>query len=356
MDLVLQNRIERRSTPEPNSGCWLWDGSLGGPGYGITCVDGKVMSTHRASYIAFVGEIPVGEVVRHRCGTKSCVNPDHLSTGTHSDNITDSVRKNPEKYRNFSKVDLKTRIENGSVPEPNSGCWLWDGAFTQNGYGELVVNGKKTLAHRAAYSAFKGDLPKGALILRKCSTRLCVNPDHLEIGTHQEKRRARTEYTVPKFGKSTGDLASRIESLSTPEPNTGCHLWAGTVVKSTGYGEIKIDGKKVSAHCASWIAHRGEIPSGSVVMHKCDVRSCVNPDHLSVGSRKDNSSDMSKKGRGSFNTSSGEKRREMSKRAMQTLGSDGLKARGAKRSDTCRRAREARTPRLIRINLLPRVA
>lgn len=319
MDLVLQNRIERSSTPEPNSGCWLWDGSPGTAGYGTTVVNGKTVSAHRASYSAFIGEIPTGKVVRHRCDTKSCVNPDHLSIGTHSDNVNDSVIKNPEKYRNLSKIDLKTRIENGSVPEPNSGCWLWVGAYTQFGYGELIVDGGKTLAHRAAYSAFIGDLPKGALVLHKCSTRLCVNPEHLELGTHRDKMRARTGCSVPKFGKPTATLKERIEKLSIPEPNTGCHLWIGTVVKSTGYGEIKVGGKKMSAHCASWVSQRGAIPTGLVIMHKCDVRTCVNIDHLSVGTRKDNSVDMARKGRG---------------------------------WESRRRARDERNPRLVLINLL----
>jgi len=319
MNLLLQNRIEHGSTPEPNSGCWLWDGSPSTAGYGTTQVDGKTVSAHRASYTAFFGEIPKGKVVRHRCDTKLCVNPDHLLAGTHADNAADSMLQHPARYRTFSSVDLKTRIEEQSIPEPNSGCRLWLGATLVSGYGELIVGGRKTLAHRAAYSAFVGEIPKGALILHKCSTRLCVSPDHLELGTHSDKMRARTGYSVPQRKKPTETLSDRIDNLSVPEPNTGCQLWTGTVVTTTGYGEIKIAGKKMSAHCASWVAHRGAIPTGMVIMHKCDVRTCVNIDHLSLGTRKDNSMDMARKGRG-------------------------WKSR--------HRAREARTSRMMHINLL----
>jgi len=127
------------------------------------------------------------------------------------------------------------------------------------------------------------------------------------------------------------DLKGRLDRLSIPEPNSGCQLWIGTVTKSTGYGEIKVNGRKTTAHRAMWIAHHGEIPSGMVVLHKCDIRSCVNLDHLSVGSRKDNSIDMSKKKRGAFNKLTSEQRRTNAKRAMQTLGSEGRKARAALR-------------------------
>lgn len=260
-------------------------------------------------------------VVRHRCHTKSCVNPEHLSIGTHSDNITDSVRNSPNKYRNVSTVDLRDRIERQSVPEPNSGCWLWTGAVMTLGYGELLVNGRKTLAHRAAYAAHNGPIPTGALVLHKCDTRVCVNPQHLELGTHKEKCRARTTSVSRASGpREVLDLNARIERLSIPEPNTGCSIWLGTVTKSTGYGEIKVNGRKTTAHRAAWIAHRGEIQPGLVVMHACDNRLCVNMDHLSVGTRQDNMIDMTRKGRGGFNKLSTEQRREMSKRAQRTMG------------------------------------
>jgi hypothetical protein len=54
MNLLLQERIERTSIPDPNTGCWLWLGSLGANGYGTMGVGQKKVSTHRASYAAFV--------------------------------------------------------------------------------------------------------------------------------------------------------------------------------------------------------------------------------------------------------------------------------------------------------------
>lgn len=78
---------------------------------------------------------------------------------------------------------------------------------------------------------------------------------------------------------------------------TGCWLWTGTISKN-GYGNFGLDGRVVSAHRMAWqLAHGRTPPAGAVVMHSCDVRACVRPDHLSVGSHKDNMRDMVVKGR-----------------------------------------------------------
>ncbi len=77
-----------------------------------------------------------------------------------------------------------------------------------------------------------------------------------------------------------GDVRARIENLVTPEPNTGCWLWLGTVSKTTGYGTTKIAGRTQGVHRASYEAFVGVIPAGMAIDHKCKVRSCVNPQHL----------------------------------------------------------------------------
>lgn len=53
----------------------------------------------------------------------------------------------------------------------------------------------------------------------------------------------------------------------------------------------------IDAHRASWLVHRGPIPKGMQVLHRCDVKTCVNPDHLWIGTQKDNIADMMAKGR-----------------------------------------------------------
>jgi len=86
-----------------------------------------------------------------------------------------------------------------------------------------------------------------------------------------------------------------------PEPNTGCWLWDGALMNS-GYGAFRFRGGTHTAHRVSWTLHRGEIPEGdgyhgTCVLHRCDVRCCVNPDHLFLGTNEDNVHDMFAKGR-----------------------------------------------------------
>lgn len=76
----------------------------------------------------------------------------------------------------------------------------------------------------------------------------------------------------------------------------GCWIWLGAWDKD-GYGEVYLGGRKYRSHRASWKIFNGEIPKGMLVLHKCDVPSCVNPRHLYIGTPKDNMSDKMKRGR-----------------------------------------------------------
>lgn len=74
-------------------------------------------------------------------------------------------------------------IFDASIPEPNSGCWLWLRGVNDQGYGKIKIGGKIVLAHRASFAAFKSS-PARMLVCHKCDVPLCVNPEHLFLGTH----------------------------------------------------------------------------------------------------------------------------------------------------------------------------
>ena len=74
-----------------------------------------------------------------------------------------------------------------------------------------------------------------------------------------------------------------------------CWNWLGN--RRSGYGRFGIQGKSMGAYRASWLIHRGAIPEGMLVMHRCDNPRCVNPDHLQLGTHADNMADCRAKGR-----------------------------------------------------------
>lgn len=88
------------------------------------------------------------------------------------------------------------------------------------------------------------------------------------------------------------------------EKTDSCWLWTAACF-SNGYGAFRLGPKQLRAHRWSFSHFNGPIPEGAVVMHICDVKRCVNPAHLRVGTQLENQRDMTRKGRGRFGTRNG---------------------------------------------------
>jgi len=89
----LEVRLRERGWDVTETGCWEVRGSRHKSGYGKIEVSGKSTSTHRVAYELWVGPIPDGLIIRHRCDNPPCINPEHLEVGTHADNVKDMLER-----------------------------------------------------------------------------------------------------------------------------------------------------------------------------------------------------------------------------------------------------------------------
>ena len=162
------------------------------------------------------------------------------------------------------------------VYEDSNKCMVWMGSVNKSGRPQMFIDKRRfggkmitIFPHIFLYEVEFGEVD-ARYFDNACGNLRCVNPAHNRARTLQER-------------------------LSNYEENeNGCWNWLGNVSSKTGYGLIGHGGKTYLTHRLSYTFGVGEIPDGLMVLHKCDNRRCINPQHLYVGTHSKNMQDMAR--------------------------------------------------------------
>jgi len=117
-------------------------------------------------------------------------------------------------------MSLAEKLDYCSMPEPNSGCWLWIGGCTDRGYGNMRFDGKNLGAHRMSWKRHNGPIPPGGVICHRCDTPSCINPDHLFLGIQADNiKDAAAKGRMPRGEKSWNAVLTEPQIINTLADN-----------------------------------------------------------------------------------------------------------------------------------------
>lgn len=103
------------------NGCHEWLGARNRRGYGNINVDGKSLKAHRVAWELYLGTIPDGLCVLHKCDNPPCINPEHLFLGTRQDNIDDMFSKG-RGHKAFGAGTNKTKLRDADIERIREAC------------------------------------------------------------------------------------------------------------------------------------------------------------------------------------------------------------------------------------------
>lgn len=265
-DLTATKNRERFWSKVRKSGedeCWIWEGTVHHTGRGCFKCGGEMHIASRVAWVLANGDVPDGLCACHKCDNPMCVNPKHLFLGTIRENNEDRHRKGRSASTSFSEPKLLPEIiekireeykagEGSSIlgrrygisrgtinryvrdivrprvfkgkPDlsesdlsrfwsnirKGEGCWEWIGSKLLRGlpYGTFTFTAdgvrKTALAHRLSWMTVNGDIPNNLMVCHRCDNPLCINPDHLFLGTHSDNMKDMKEKGRSAHGDKSG--------------------------------------------------------------------------------------------------------------------------------------------------------
>jgi hypothetical protein len=96
----------------------------------------------------------------------------------------------------------------------DSSCRLWTSYVSSKNYGIITIDKKQRLAHRLSYEEFVGPLPKGAFVCHSCDNPLCINPEHLFLGSHSDNMKDMSLKVRHRSAKITPEQALEIRAAT----------------------------------------------------------------------------------------------------------------------------------------------
>jgi len=129
--------------------------------------------------------------------------------------------------------------------DKSGSCWIWTASTNGRGYGKFRISGKYATVHRISYEMHKGPIPAEMVVMHSCDNRLCVNPDHLNVGTHADN--VKDKVTKGREARGSTHGLSKLTEVQVLEIRAKYPSWTQEELAAQ-YG--------VTTMCVSYIVHR----------------------------------------------------------------------------------------------------
>ena len=307
---IYENAIEDKT-----SGCLIWQSGKNENGYGLGHFRSKTYYMHRFSYQLFHEKTLSPKIfVCHdpeKCNNPPCLNPDHLVEGSALDNsqhrflagtmnlkyLPEQVEKIKEllvKYPNKSNVEIAKETKTSRKLVGNIRTTGKRHYKRSKKKKQRVVSNEKVREIRKIYKTTNKTKSKLAISYNLSFDIISNIVDNKRYKDIQETEEEQKEYEKRKYLKSIEELKDRLEKKV--DKSSKCWIWQGYKTKF-GYGRIRFKGKSHLAHVLSYMVFKNDfqpIPQGQEIRHLCPIKhnpSCINPEHLEIGTRSQNALD-----------------------------------------------------------------